>query len=297
MISTKTCSKCKIEQPFSNFSKNRCAKDGLCNWCKECTKEGHRKYYSQNKTKLLSKHRDYNEKNKFKIKKIQADWYERNKEEQREKHRKYHREHREERLAYSKAHNALPEVKERRAQYQKDNAEHIKEYQREYRRKNREQIRKKQNEYYHNNKDKAKVWQDKYRSSHKEQIKESAKKYREENKEKISQSHIDRLHNDPIFKMKEQTRNMVRYALRSKGHHKTSRTADIIGCDLDFFCEYLFKTWENNYNKPWNGEPYHIDHIVPLAIAETEEDIIKLCHYTNLQMLTPEDNMAKSDNI
>ncbi len=297
MISTKTCSKCKIEQPFSNFSKNRCMKDGLCNWCKECTKEGQKEYYSRNKEKILSKHREYNKNNKSKIKKIQADWYERNKEKQREKHRKYHREHREERLAYSKAYNALPEVKKHRAQYQKDNAEHIKKYQREYQRKNREHIRKRQKEYYHKNKDKAKIWRDKYRNSHKEQIKESSKRYREENRHKINQSHIERLRNDPIYKMKEQTRNMLRYALRSKGHRKNSRSADILGCDLDFFCEYLFKTWEKNYGEAWNGEPYHIDHIEPLSTAKTEEEIIKLCHYTNLQMLTPEDNMAKSDKV
>ena len=38
---------------------------------------------------------------------------------------------------------------------------------------------------------------------------------------------------------------------------------------------------------------YHIDHIVPLATAQTEEDVIKLCHYTNLQLLTAKDNLEK----
>lgn len=267
MILMKTCSKCKKEKPISEFSVRKRSKDGHYVWCKDCAKN------------------------------YQAAWYLENKDKIDEKHREYHREHREERLAYSRAYNALPEVKKHRAQYQKDNAEHIKKYQREYRRKNHEHIRKRQNEYYHKNKDKNKEWHKKWRDSHKEQIKESSKKYREENKEKINQSHVDRLHNDPIFKMKEQTRNMVRYALRSKGHRKTSRTADIVGCDLDYLCGYLFKTWEKNYGTPWNGEPYHIDHITPLATARTEEDVMRLCHYTNLQMLTPEDNRVKSDNI
>ena len=52
MISTKTCSKCKIEQPISNFSKNKCMKDGFCNWCKECYKERGREYYKKNKEKI-----------------------------------------------------------------------------------------------------------------------------------------------------------------------------------------------------------------------------------------------------
>lgn len=297
MISTKTCSKCKIEQPLSNFSKNRCMKDGLCNWCKECVKDSQREYYARNKEKISLRKKKYSEENKAKVKKMQADWYERNKDEQREKHRKYYRDNLSKERTRHKAYNARPEVKANKAQYRKDNAKHIKEYQAEYRKKNHARITERQREYYHKNKDKAKVWRDKYETSHKEQIKEASKKYRKENKEKINRSHVDRLHNDPIFKMKEQTRNMVRYAFRSKGHHKTSRTVDVVGCDLDFLCRYLLETWEKNYGRPWDGEPYHIDHIIPLATAVTKEDVVRLCHYTNLQMLTPEDNMAKSDNI
>ena len=37
----------------------------------------------------------------------------------------------------------------------------------------------------------------------------------------------------------------------------------------------------------------HIDHIIPLASATTEEDLIKLAHYTNLQPLWAKDNISK----
>ena len=174
MISTKTCSKCGFEKPFSDFNKGS-DRYGLHIWCRDCYKMWAAEHYKKNKDKID------------------------------EKHRKYYREHLEERRAHNRAYYALPEVKKHRAQYQKDNAEYIKKYQREYRRKNREHIRKKQNEYYHKNKEKVKVWRDRYKESHKDQIKESSKRYREENREKINRSHIDRLHNDPIYKMKEQT--------------------------------------------------------------------------------------------
>lgn len=47
----------------------------------------------------------------------------------------------------------------------------------------------------------------------------------------------------------------------------------------------------------WIGQPCHIDHIIPLATAHTVEDVYRLCHYTNLRLLTPEDNMDKSDSL
>ena len=45
-------------------------------------------------------------------------------------------------------------------------------------------------------------------------------------------------------------------------------------------------SWEN-YGK-YNGEinyGWDIDHIIPISIAKTEEDVMKLSHYTNLQPL------------
>ena len=60
---------------------------------------------------------------------------------------------------------------------------------------------------------------------------------------------------------------------------------------------HLKETWLKNYGKEWNGEPYHIDHIIPLATATSEKEIIDLCYYKNLQMLTPKDNLVKNKYI
>lgn len=40
-----------------------------------------------------------------------------------------------------------------------------------------------------------------------------------------------------------------------------------------------------------------IDHIIPLASAKTKDEIIKLCHYTNLQLLKHSDNLLKGDKL
>ena len=264
MISTKTCLKCGVEKPFSDFNKGK-DKYGLHVWCRDCYKKWAAEYYKKNKDKISGQHKAYHIANRDKIRAKQKAYY------------------------YS-------EYGQRKAkEYRATHREQQRKRSQEWRERNRTEYREKQRLYYNKNKDKAKEWHEKWRDSHKEQIAKSSKDYRERNRDKLNQAHLYRLHSDPVYKMKEQTRNMLRYVFREKEHRKNSHTADILGCDLDFFCKYMFQTWEKNYGKPWAGEPYHIDHIVPLSKAKTEDEVIRLCHYSNLQMLTPEDNIAKSD--
>ena len=46
-----------------------------------------------------------------------------------------------------------------------------------------------------------------------------------------------------------------------------------------------------------NRDQWHIDHIIPLATAQCEDDVIRLNHYTNLQPLWAEDNLSKGSKI
>lgn len=134
---------------------------------------------------------------------------------------------------------------------------------------NREEYNKKQREYYQDNKEK-----------HNEAVKKYKKKKRKE---------------DPIFKFKENIRGVIGRGFREKGFIKESRSYDILGCTYDEFKEYIeskFEEWMNwdNYgiDKRISLEPnmtWDIDHIIPLSTAKTEEDVIKLNHYTNLQPL------------
>ena len=104
----------------------------------------------------------------------------------------------------------------------------------------------------------------------------------------------DRKKNDPFFRLKENLRRRLRSALKSKSWRKTTKFYQYIGCTLEEFKLYLEAkftegmTWDN-YGK------WHIDHIIPMDSANTEEELIKLCHYTNLQPLWAVDNMKKSN--
>ena len=265
MIGTKTCTRCKENKSPKDFQKRSSAKDGLHSWCKQCYSEWAKEHYLKNLESNRAKHRLYASTDNAK-------------EKARERAR-------------------TDKAREKRREYQRTHAEHIKKYQHEYCEANKERIREQHLKYQRKNKDKVREWHAKYRALHAEQLQRYNKEYREKNKTLIREKALARLHSDPKHKMKEQTRNMIRYALRSSGHRKESNTKDILGCDLDFFCDYLKSTWEKNYGRKWNGEAYHIDHIIPLATATSKNDVLRLCHYTNLQMLTPEDNMAKSDKL
>ncbi len=101
-----------------------------------------------------------------------------------------------------------------------------------------------------------------------------------------------RLKTDALFKLKCNIRTIVRASLKRGFTKKSKKTEEIIGCsfhELKQHFESRFEPWMNweNYGR-YNGElnyGWDIDHIIPLRTAKTEEELISLNHYTNLQPL------------
>lgn len=98
-MKTKICYKCKKERCIGEFSKDKHAKDGLQNKCKNCVKQHyleHREEISLNGKQYYIEHK---EESNFKSKK----WYWKHKEESKLYHKKYNLEHPEEnKLRYKK---------------------------------------------------------------------------------------------------------------------------------------------------------------------------------------------------
>jgi len=88
------------------------------------------------------------------------------------------------------------------------------------------------------------------------------------------------------------------------GYKKLTKTEIILGCIFEEFKQYLeskfepWMTWENQglYNGKLNYG-WDIDHIIPISSAKTEEDVIKLNHFTNLQPLCSKINRDIKRNI
>lgn len=167
----------------------------------------------------------------------------------------------------------------------------------EYRDKHREELKQYFRDRYYGNKEALLEKQKEYVARHREEKKAYLRSYYRKNKKRLAAQNLERqrkrLAKDQMFKLKRQTRLLIWRSFNQRGCVKPACSRDILGCSLGFFTKYLKQTWLDKYGEEWNGQPCHIDHIRPLAKAKMRDDIIKLCHYTNLRLLTPEDNMKK----
>ncbi len=178
-------------------------------------------------------------------------------------------------------------MKEYKKSYHSKNKDKASVNKKKYYLDNKEDILKKRKENYSNNKEKKLKYQKEYASLNKEKISAYKMEYQR-----------NRRKTDPVYKLKYVVGRIIRNSLKCKGLSKSKRTKDILGCDIDFFKNYLEDkftiemSWEN-YGIIWD-----IDHIIPLSTAKTEEEVIKLNHYTNLQPLDSHINRnVKRDKI
>ena len=101
----------------------------------------------------------------------------------------------------------------------------------------------------------------------------------------------DRRQKDENFRLLCNARGMINRYLQNM---KSERTMEIIGLSIEDFKEHLIGTFVKEYGRePEQGEKLHVDHIVPLISANTDEERFALNHYTNLRWLTAEDNLKK----
>lgn len=130
----------------------------------------------------------------------------------------------------------------------------------------------------------------------KNKYKETRLKYKEEHKDKIRNYTTEyfrkRKSIDPLFKMKCNLKTLIWISFHKKEFVKNSKVLDILGCSYEFFKEYI----ESQFIKGMNWENIHLDHIKPLYLANTYEEIYKLNHYTNFQPLFAIDNLRKNKN-
>lgn len=141
--------------------------------------------------------------------------------------------------------------------------------------------RKYQEKYRKRNPEYTKIWI----SNNKENIRKTSNQYR-----------VNKRKTDPLFKFSCDVRALIGGSFRRRNCKKPMKTEQILGCSIKEFREYIIsKCPEGITLDNFNMYEYHIDHIIPLSTANSEEEVIKLCHYTNLQPLWCKDNLMKSN--
>lgn len=182
---------------------------------------------------------------------------------------------------------------------------------------NKEFFRNKSKDWRDKNPDKVKVSNKNQRDKmDKNSKKEYMRTYRIKNKDYLNLKRKEYLENNPEMKAKfyqnryknmtdiQRLRLNMRNILNKSLKNKKLKSIEIIGCrfeELKIYLESKFEPWMNWGNRGlYNGDfnyGWDIDHIIPLHSAKTEEDLIRLNHYTNLQPLCSKINREIKRNI
>lgn len=101
---------------------------------------------------------------------------------------------------------------------------------------------------------------------------------------------------DPLYAIKGRIRRRVLSSLKSKGLRKNAKTEAMLGCTYEEFKAHIERLFLPGMS--WaNFSDCHIDHVIPLDAAKTEEDVYSLSHYTNLRPMWGKDNQSKSSKL
>jgi hypothetical protein len=178
---------------------------------------------------------------------------------------------------------------EQKRQWRKNNLEHNAKWMREYREKNKEQLLEWRNKHSEANRGRLSEYQKKWREQNAEYFKEYTRNY-----------YTNRYKTDIQYKIRVVMRAELGRALCKfkKDELDVSSKLELIGCDLEYFKEWIEDQFDEGMSWENHGE-WHLDHIKPLASFDLTdpEQIEEACIFFNFQPLWAEDNLKNSDRV
>lgn len=177
------------------------------------------------------------------------------------------------------------------AEYQRFN--HSRYYQ-----KNKDKVLARTARYYADNREIMRLRHREYADNNKERLAKYGQKWQQENQEHRTAYKKMRRDTDTQYRLADNLRSRLRSVLKSQT--KVGSAVHDLGCSVSELKSYLESkftdgmSWDNYGRKGW-----HIDHIVPLSRYDLtdREQLLKACHFTNLQPLWAEDNLRKGAKL
>lgn len=253
----KTCSTCGVEKDDSEYHRKT-------RKCKDCTKVAQKAYYAANCEARKAKVREYAAANRDKVNAAKRRYYEEN----------------------------ADALKDKAAKWYAENTVRAKAANKEWREKNADKLAAERAA----NKDKINAYNKRYYAENREKEAKRRAVYNRKNRKRLTAQQAaytrSRCASDPLYAFMIKMRKVACRAL--KGYGKDTQTERLLGMPFTDFhaiwesrCEHAGLTLTDAV----------IDHIVPLAVAETKTEAELLSHWTNLQPLTAEENAVKSDSM
>lgn len=188
--------------------------------------------------------------------------------------------------------NHYYEIKKQRKSFRDSNKEKLYLKNKIYREKKRQILREKKKQYYRDNIKKVRE----YREKNRYKINKTANDYRRRNRDAINKKAKERYHNDTLFKLSKNIRNRIASSFKRGVLIKNRKTIDFIGITYNELRDYIELQFKNGMS--WeNRNEWHIDHIVPLTLAKTEDELYKLSHYSNLRPIWNFENLMKYNKL
>lgn len=138
------------------------------------------------------------------------------------------------------------------------------------------------------NLDSCKKWYEK----NKEAKLQKCKKYRLENKDVYRKYMRNKRENNNLFRCSSGIRSLIIGCMRNGGFQKKTKTQQILGCSFEEFKSHLESQFK--FGMSWeNRNLWHIDHIMPVSMAKTYDEVVRLNHYNNLRPMWAHENQSK----
>jgi hypothetical protein len=154
-----------------------------------------------------------------------------------------------------------------------------------------------QKQWVANNPEKCKKATNKYHEKNKEIINQNHKQYRINNKDNLSNYHKQK-NQQPKNKIKRNIKKSFNNQCIKRPKYLTYEI--LLGCTIEYAINHLQQTAIKNGYKDfdifnYSGNDYNIDHIIPRMAFDMliDEEAMKCCHYSNLQILTKKENLDK----